>query len=64
MGKSKWLLSAALVAIASPAIGQTAVSNTDTDKASAQPTPGATEGAAKASQSQASSRSREGTALR
>ena len=46
MGKSKWLLSAALVAIASPAIGQTAVSNTDTDKASAQPTPGATEGAA------------------
>ena len=46
MGKSKWLLSAALVAIASPAIGQTAVSSTDTDKSSAQPTPGATEGAA------------------
>src|SRR5690349_4324284 len=46
MGKSKWLLSAALVAIASPAIGQTVVSTTDTDKGTAQPTPGATEGAA------------------
>jgi outer membrane receptor protein involved in Fe transport len=47
MRKSVWLLSAALVTIASPAIGQnTSQSTTDTDKGSAQPTPGATEGAA------------------
>src|SRR3954462_4240257 len=44
--KSAWLLSAGLVAVATPALGQTAVSNTDTDKQTAQPTPGATEGAA------------------
>ena len=46
MSKSVWLLSAALVAIATPAVGQTAQSNTDTDKGSAQPTQSATEGAA------------------
>src|SRR5258708_15753394 len=47
MGKSVWLLSAALVTVASPAFGQTTTqSNTDTDKGSAQPTSGATEGAA------------------
>jgi outer membrane receptor protein involved in Fe transport len=47
MGKSVWLLSAALVTIATPAFGQnTSQSNTDTDKGTAQPTPGATEGAA------------------
>jgi iron complex outermembrane receptor protein len=44
--KSAWLLSAGLVAVATPAFAQTAVSNTDTDKQTAQPTPGATEGAA------------------
>ena len=44
--KSAWLLSAGLVAVATPAFGQTAVSNTDTDKQAAQPTPGAAEGAA------------------
>jgi iron complex outermembrane receptor protein len=44
--KSAWLLSAGLFAITTPAIAQTAVSNTDTDKQTAQPTPGATEGAA------------------
>ncbi len=44
--KSAWLLSAGLFAVATPALGQTAVSNTDTDKQAAQPTPGATEGAA------------------
>jgi outer membrane receptor protein involved in Fe transport len=42
-----WLLSAAFVAVATPALAQpTAVSNTDTDKAAARPTQGATEGAA------------------
>ena len=46
MRKSVWLLSAALVTIASPAIGQTSQSTTDTDKSSAKPTEGATEGAA------------------
>ena len=47
MRKSVWLLSAAFVTFASPAIGQsTSQSTTDTDKSSAQPTPGATEGAA------------------
>ncbi|HWC56390.1 MAG TPA: TonB-dependent receptor [Sphingomicrobium sp.] len=44
--KSAWLLSAGLVAVATPAFGQTAVSNTDTDKQAAKPTPGAAEGAA------------------
>ena len=44
--KSAWLLSAGLVAVATPAFAQTAVSTTDTDKQAAQPTPGATEGAA------------------
>jgi outer membrane receptor protein involved in Fe transport len=44
--KSAWLLSAGLFAITTPAFAQTAVSNTDTDKQAAQPTPGATEGAA------------------
>src|SRR6476659_5783440 len=47
MRKPVWLLSAAFVAVASPALAQpTSVSNTDTDKAAAQPTQGATEGAA------------------
>jgi outer membrane receptor protein involved in Fe transport len=47
MRKSVWLLSAAFVTFASPAIGQsTSQSTTDTDKSSAQPTPGSTEGAA------------------
>ena len=44
--KSAWLLSAGLFVVATPAIAQTAVSNTDTDKQTAKPTPGATEGAA------------------
>ena len=44
--KSAWLLSAGMFAVATPAFAQTAVSNTDTDKQTAQPTPGATEGAA------------------
>ena len=44
--KSAWLLSAGLVAVATPAFAQTTVSKTDTDKQTAQPTPGATEGAA------------------
>jgi iron complex outermembrane receptor protein len=44
--KSAWLLSAGLVAVATPAFAQTAVSNTDTDKQAARPTPGAAEGAA------------------
>jgi iron complex outermembrane recepter protein len=44
--KSAWLLSAGLVAAATPALAQTATSNTDTDKQAARPTPGATEGAA------------------
>jgi len=47
MSKSVWLLSAALVTIATPAFGQsTSQSNTDTDKGSAQPTEGATAEAA------------------
>jgi outer membrane receptor protein involved in Fe transport len=46
MRKSAWLLSAGLFALATPAFAQTAQSNTDTDKQTAQPTPGATEGAA------------------
>ena len=45
--KSAWLLSAGLFAVATPALAQpTSQSNTDTDKQTAQPTPGATEGAA------------------
>ena len=45
--KSAWLLSAGLFAVATPALAQpTSQSNTDTDKQAAQPTPGATEGAA------------------
>ena len=44
--KSAWLISAGLVSLTTPAFAQTAVSNTDTDKQAAQPTPGATEGAA------------------
>ena len=44
--KSVWLVSAGMFAVATPAFAQTAVSNTDTDKQTAQPTPGATEGAA------------------
>ncbi len=44
--KSTWLLSAGLFAVATPAFAQTATSTTDTDKQTAQPTPGATEGAA------------------
>jgi outer membrane receptor protein involved in Fe transport len=44
--KSAWLLSAGLFAVATPAFAQTAASDTDTDKQAAQPTPGATEGAA------------------
>ena len=44
--KSAWLLSAGLVAVASPAFAQTATSNTDTDKSAAQPTQGATAEAA------------------
>ncbi len=46
MRKSAWLVSAGLFALTTPAFAQTAVSNTDTDKQTAQPTPGATEGAA------------------
>jgi outer membrane receptor protein involved in Fe transport len=44
--KSALLVSTGLFAIATPAFAQTAVSTTDTDKQAAQPTPGATEGAA------------------
>jgi len=44
--KSAWLLSAAMVVAATPAFAQTSQSTTDTDKQAAQPTPGATEGAA------------------
>src|SRR4051794_607670 len=44
--KSAWLLSAGLTILATPAFAQTATSTTDTDKQTAQPTPGATEGAA------------------
>ena len=36
MRKSTWLLSAAVLSLATPAFGQTAQSNTDTDKAGAQ----------------------------
>ena len=46
MRKSVWLLSAGLFALATPAFAQTATSNTDTDKAGAQPTQGATAEAA------------------
>src|SRR4051812_4837732 len=46
MRKSAWLLSAAMVAVPTAAFAQTAQSTTDTDKQTAQPTPGATEGAA------------------
>ena len=46
MRKSAWLLSAALVAIATPAFGQTSQSNNDTDKGAARPTEGATAEAA------------------
>ena len=49
--KSALLVSTGLVAIATPAFAQTAVSTTDTDKQTAQPTPGATEGAATQDQS-------------
>ncbi len=44
--KTAWLLSAGLAALATPALGQTTQSTTDTDKGSAQPTQSATEGAA------------------
>jgi outer membrane receptor protein involved in Fe transport len=44
--KSALLVSTGLFAIATPSFAQTAVSHTDTDKQTAQPTPGATEGAA------------------
>jgi outer membrane receptor protein involved in Fe transport len=43
---SAWLVSAAIFAVASPAAAQTAQSTTDTDKQTAQPTPGGAEGAA------------------
>jgi iron complex outermembrane recepter protein len=46
MRKSAWLLSAGLFALTTPAFAQTTVSTTDTDKQAANPTPGATEGAA------------------
>src|SRR5690242_18059573 len=46
MRKSALLVSTGLLAVATPALAQTAVSNTDTDKQAAKPTPGATEGAA------------------
>lgn len=44
--KSAWLLSAGLVAVATPAFAQTAVSKTDTDKQTAQQLTTTTEGAA------------------
>jgi outer membrane receptor protein involved in Fe transport len=44
--KSAWLLSAGVFVLATPAFGQTATSNTDTDKQTAQPTEGATTEAA------------------
>ena len=44
--KTAWLLSAGLSILTTPAFGQTATSNTDTDKQTAQPTPGGAEGAA------------------
>src|SRR5262249_49763634 len=46
MRKSALLVSTGFIALATPAFAQTAVSTTDTDKQAAQPTPGATEGAA------------------
>jgi outer membrane receptor protein involved in Fe transport len=46
MRKSAWLLTAAMVAVPTTAFSQTSQSTTDTDKQTAQPTPGATEGAA------------------
>ena len=55
--KSAWLISAGLFSVATPAFAQTAVSNTDTDKQTAQPTPGATEGAAAQDQAASSRRS-------
>ena len=54
--KTTWLLSAGLSILTTPAFAQTATSSTDTDKQTAQPTPGAAEGAAvqdKARQQQA-----------
>jgi len=48
MRKSAWLLSAGLFVLATPALGQTATSNTDTEKQTAQPTQGATTQAAAA----------------
>ncbi|MEO7276589.1 MAG: TonB-dependent receptor [Sphingomicrobium sp.] len=42
MRKSSWLVSAAILVLASPAVAQTAQSSTDTDKQGAQPTDGAT----------------------
>ena len=53
IGKSSWLVSAGLFVLATPAFAQTATSNTDTDKQTAQPTPGATEGAAAQDQARA-----------
>ena len=44
--KSTWLVSAGLVALATPAFAQTAPTTTDTDKQAAQPTKGATVDAA------------------
>jgi outer membrane receptor protein involved in Fe transport len=44
--KSMWLVSAGLFVATTPAMAQTATSNTDTDKAAAQPTEGATSEAA------------------
>ena len=44
--KSAWLFSAGLTVLATPAFAQTAQSTTDTDKQTAQPTPGGAEGAA------------------
>jgi iron complex outermembrane receptor protein len=53
MRKSVWLLSAALVTITSPAIGQnTTQSTTETNKGSAQPTSGAAQGTAGQDQAQ------------
>ena len=49
--KSALLVSTGLIAITTPAFAQTATSTTDTDKQTAQPTPGATEGAATQDQS-------------
>jgi len=46
MRKSALLVTTGLFGLATPAFAQTSVSNTDTDKQTAQPTPGAAEGAA------------------